>query len=79
MIKRIKWLAIFVCSGGMFFSSVAQGNDAVGILASTPPMGWNSYNCFGGNVTEAEMKQNTDYMAAHLKQYGGEYMVLVLR
>ena len=76
MIKRMKWLAIFVCSGGMFFPSVAQGNDAVGILASTPPMGWNSYNCFGGNVTEAEMKQNTDYMAEHLKQYGWEYVVL---
>jgi len=37
-------------------------------LAQTPPMGWNSYNCFGGNVTEAEVKANADYMAQNLKQ-----------
>lgn len=32
-----------------------------GSWAKTPPMGWNSYNCFGGNVTEAEVKANADY------------------
>lgn len=45
-------------------------------LAQTPPMGWNSYNCFGGNVTEAEVKANADYMAEKLKQYGWEYIVV---
>ncbi len=45
-------------------------------IAQTPPMGWNSYNCFGGNVTEAEVKANTDYMAEKLKQYGWEYIVV---
>ena len=45
-------------------------------LAQTPPMGWNSYNCFGGNVTEAEVKANADYMAQNLKQYGWEYIVV---
>lgn len=45
-------------------------------LAQTPPMGWNSYNCFGGNVTEAEVKANADYMAKNLKQYGWEYIVV---
>lgn len=35
-------------------------------LAQKPPMGWNSYNCFGGNVTEAEVKDNADYMAKKL-------------
>ena len=45
-------------------------------LAQTPPMGWNSYNCFGGNVTETEVKANTDYMAQNLKQYGWEYIVV---
>ena len=76
MVKRMKWFAILACCGGMAFPAVAQGNDAIGALASTPPMGWNSYNCFGGNVTEAEMKQNADYVAEHLKQYGWEYVVL---
>ena len=45
-------------------------------LAQKPPMGWNSYNCFGGNVTEAEVKANADYMALNLKQYGWEYIVV---
>ncbi len=45
-------------------------------IALTPPMGWNSYNCFGGNVTEAEVKANVDYMAQNLKQYGWEYIVV---
>ena len=45
-------------------------------LAQKPPMGWNSYNCFGGNVTEAEVKANADYMAENLRQYGWEYIVV---
>lgn len=45
-------------------------------LAQKPPMGWNSYNCFGGNVTEAEVKANADYMAEKLKPYGWEYIVV---
>lgn len=50
-------------------------NDKVS-LAQKPPMGWNSYNCFGGNVTEDEVKANADYMAEKLKQYGWEYIVV---
>lgn len=44
--------------------------------AKTPPMGWNSYNSFGAAVTEKEVKANADYMAAKLKQYGWEYIVV---
>lgn len=45
-------------------------------LAPTPPMGWNSYDCFGASVTEAEVRANADYMAAHLKRHGWEYVVI---
>jgi hypothetical protein len=31
-------------------------------VAQTPPMGWNSYNCFGSAVHEDEVKANADYM-----------------
>jgi alpha-galactosidase len=51
-------------------------NKPIENLAQTPPMGWNSYNCFGGNVTEAEVKANADYMAQNLKQFGWEYIVV---
>ncbi|HNP20921.1 MAG TPA: glycoside hydrolase family 27 protein [Panacibacter sp.] len=45
-------------------------------VAQTPPMGWNSYNCFGSAVHEDEVKGNADYMAARLKQYGWQYIVV---
>ena len=45
-------------------------------IAATPPLGWNSYNCFGSAVHEDEVKANTDYMAQHLKQFGWQYIVV---
>ncbi|MBP1664628.1 MAG: Alpha-galactosidase precursor [Bacteroidetes bacterium] len=47
--------------------------------AITPPMGWNSWDCFGPSVVESEVKSNADYMAAHLKQFGWEYIVVDIR
>lgn len=47
--------------------------------AQTPPMGWNSWDCFGPTVTEAEVKANADYMAAHLKQFGWQYIIVDIR
>ena len=44
--------------------------------ALTPPMGWNSWDCFGCSVTEDEVKANADYMAKNLKEYGWEYIVV---
>ncbi|WP_168566686.1 glycoside hydrolase family 27 protein [Crateriforma spongiae] len=46
--------------------------------APTPPMGWNSWDCFGVSVTEDDIKANADYVAKHLKQYGWEYIVVDL-
>ena len=40
------------------------------------PMGWNSWDCYGAAVTEKEVRQNADYMAKYLKQYGWEYIVV---
>lgn len=46
------------------------------LWAETPPMGWNSYNCYGAAVTESEVKANADYMAEKLKNLGWEYVVI---
>ncbi|HMF71796.1 MAG TPA: glycoside hydrolase family 27 protein [Flavitalea sp.] len=72
--KSVSFIIIFL---GMF-SGIANGqqNNIKNQLALTPPMGWNSYNCFGGNVTEQEVKANADYMATKLKQYGWQYVVV---
>jgi len=45
-------------------------------VALTPPMGWNSYNCFGSAVHEDEVKANADYVAKNLKQVGWQYIVV---
>ncbi len=45
-------------------------------VAATPPMGWNSWDCYGTAVTEAQVKANADYMAKHLKQHGWQYVVV---
>ncbi len=46
--------------------------------AKTPPMGWNSWDCFSVSVTEDEVKQNADFVAKRLKQFGWEYIVVDL-
>jgi alpha-galactosidase len=50
-----------------------------GSWASVPPMGWNSWDCFGPTVTEQEVRANADYMAVHLKAAGWEYIVVDIR
>lgn len=45
----------------------------------TPPMGWNSWDCYGPTVEESEVIANVDYMAEHLKDYGWEYIVVDIR
>ena len=47
--------------------------------ALTPPMGWNSWDCYGPTVEEHEVKANADYMAEKLKNYGWEYVVIDIR
>lgn len=44
-------------------------------IAPTPPMGWNSWDCYMSAVTEAQLLENAAYMAEHLKPYGWEYVV----
>ena len=48
-------------------------------FAKTPPMGWNSWDCYGPTVEEHEVKANADYMAEKLKEYGWEYIVVDIR
>ena len=47
--------------------------------AATPPMGWNSWDCFGPTVTESEVKANADYMSEKLKAFGWNYIVVDIR
>ncbi|WP_018750584.1 glycoside hydrolase family 27 protein [Paenibacillus sanguinis] len=44
--------------------------------APHPPLGWNSWDCYGAAVTEEEIRGNAAYMSEHLKPYGWEYIVV---
>jgi hypothetical protein len=45
----------------------AKTGSALRDWAATPPMGWNSWDCFGTRVNEELTKANADYMSGHLK------------
>ncbi|WP_445725694.1 glycoside hydrolase family 27 protein, partial [Flavobacterium sp.] len=55
-----------------------MNNNKISKRALKPPMGWNSWDCFGTNVTEQEVKENAEFIAKNLKQYGWEYVVVDL-
>ena len=69
--KRI--LLVVVCVMVLIMPSQAQKFEG---LADTPPMGWNSWDCYGAAVTEDIVRKNAKFMAKNLKQYGWEYIVV---
>ncbi len=46
------------------------------MVAKNPPLGWNSWDCYGAAVDEKTVRANADFMAKHLKRYGWEYIVV---
>jgi len=45
-------------------------------IAKTPPMGWNSWDCFATTVTESQTRAHIDVMADKLRKYGWQYIVV---
>src|SRR5258708_26284919 len=60
----------------IFITCICYTKIPAQTVAATPPMGWNSYDCFGYSVRENEVKANADYMAKYLKSYGWQYIVV---
>ncbi len=52
-----------------------MGKDKEKIVAKRPPMGWNSWDCYGASVNEEALLGNAKYMKEHLKEYGWKYVV----
>ena len=64
------WLVVMVLVGvGMAWG---QG----GMVAPTPPMGWNSWDSYGLTITEAEFRANVDVLHAKLQPFGWNYAVI---
>lgn len=69
---------------GLALSSCSlQAQDGMATFrtwAQTPPMGWNSWDCYYSSVTEKEVMQNARYMVDNnLAQHGWEYVVVDIR
>jgi alpha-galactosidase len=79
------FLVVSIALAAGFLSGCKQGtaydSDAPEFhkWAPTPPMGWNSWDCYGPTVVESEVKANADYMAKNLKKYGWNYIVVDIR
>ncbi len=63
-------------AGGRQSSARRRAKAASPSLAAMPPMGWNSYDSYGGDVNEQQVKANARYMADHLAIYGWKYVVV---
>nr|WP_237743176.1 glycoside hydrolase family 27 protein [Bifidobacterium bohemicum] len=44
--------------------------------ALRPPMGWNSWDSYGSSLTEGELMSNAEFMAARLKAFGWDTVVV---
>lgn len=71
ILALVFFLSVISCGGQK--EDLSDGEE---LLLQRPPMGWNSWICFGTSVTEEEVKANADFMAEHLKKYGWEYIVI---
>jgi hypothetical protein len=67
---------ILIVSGLAASPVTTRAQSQTKLLAPTPPMGWNSWDCYGPSVTEKEVKANADYMARHLAKHGWQYVVV---
>jgi alpha-galactosidase len=67
--KSCVTLLILVLAAMISASDLAQRTE--GILAPTPPMGWNSWNKFGCDVSEKLIREITDVMVSSGMQSAG--------
>jgi alpha-galactosidase len=72
-------VTIYSCTGNSDVrkSPSETENEARTILAPLPPMGWNSWNPFGENVSEKVIKETADaFVSSGLKDAGYTYIVI---
>jgi len=71
--QAMKRLSLFATSVFILRASLLVAQSPV---ASTPPMGWNSWDSYGTTAREENVKANADWMAEHLAKYGWRYIVV---
>ena len=76
-----KCYLLLLCAIYYIAASVAQDGTEANYRkwALTPPLGWNSWDCYGSSVEEHEVLANARYMRDNLKEFGWEYVVVDIR
>lgn len=73
---------MFICMGmkrlctAIVVLLAASGMRGEDKLAPTPPMGWNSWDSYGLTINETQFRANMVVMAAQLKEFGWQYVVI---
>jgi alpha-galactosidase len=75
---NLKKQLLLFCMCYMFsvFIVSAQTKKSYHAWAMTPPLGWNSWDCFGTTVTEQQIKEQADAMAKLLLSSGYKYLTV---
>ena len=59
----------------IFLSTFANAQKHKKVLCPTPPMGWNSWNCFNKNISEEQIREIANLMVSTgLKDAGYTYL-----
>lgn len=74
--KLIAGVVLIVTACGALTVTAAPAQPSYWAWAKTPPMGWNSWDCFGTTLTETQAKAQADAMAKYLKPYGWTYLTV---
>ncbi len=69
-------LMAIACSPGQKSPPVPVSKNAGPGVASTPPMGWNSFDAWDSRINEKDFLSTVDYMEEHLLSYGWNYAVI---
>jgi alpha-galactosidase len=73
-VSRICLLSFILCAAAFAAQSAGAADDG---LALTPPMGWNSWNKFGCNVSEQLLRDAADAMVSSgMRDAGYQYVVI---
>jgi len=65
-----------VCYAISALNIAAQTSSKYHSWAPTPPLGWNSWDCFGTTATEQQIKEQADAMAKYLLPSGYKYLTV---
>ncbi len=74
--KTMKTMFMLYIAGTISGTAALFGAEDFHKWAPTPPMGWNSFDCFGLSITEAQVKEQAEAQVKLLKPFG--YTVLTV-